>query len=152
LEGSIFDRPLPSSDFQSLARPALMRTWQGKWGSANTGRFAHSIFPNVTLQPWLEGQKEERSFVCTVSRVLSGHCSVRSYLGRFLIVEDLMCVCAGDYETMDHLIWHSERFRLERHRLIDALAAHSHSSFVCIEEVVCREVLLGLSRGFGIKL
>jgi hypothetical protein len=30
LEGSIFDRPLSSSDFQSLARPALMRAWQAK--------------------------------------------------------------------------------------------------------------------------
>jgi hypothetical protein len=33
-----------------------------------------------------------------------------------------VCVCVGDYETVDHLIWHCERFRLERHRLIDALA------------------------------
>jgi hypothetical protein len=39
LEGSIFDRTLFSSDFQSLARPALMRAWQAKWDSANTGRF-----------------------------------------------------------------------------------------------------------------
>jgi hypothetical protein len=49
LEGSILDRPLFSSDFQSLARPALMRAWQAKWDSADTGRFAHSIFPDVTL-------------------------------------------------------------------------------------------------------
>jgi hypothetical protein len=34
LEGNIFDIPLSSSDFQSLARPALMRTWQAKWDSA----------------------------------------------------------------------------------------------------------------------
>jgi hypothetical protein len=33
-----------------------------------------------------------------------------------------MCVLAGDYETVDHLIWHCERFRVETHRLIDALA------------------------------
>jgi hypothetical protein len=58
-----------------------------------------------------------------VSRVLSGHCSVRSDLGRFRMVEDLMCVSAGDYETVDHLIWHCERFRVEKHRLIDAFAA-----------------------------
>jgi hypothetical protein len=38
-----------------------------------------------------------------------------------VIVEDLMCVCAGDYETVEHLIWPCERFRLEKHRLIDAL-------------------------------
>jgi hypothetical protein len=40
------DRPLFSSDFQSLARPALMRAGQAKWDSADTGRFAHSIFPH----------------------------------------------------------------------------------------------------------
>jgi hypothetical protein len=84
---------LSSSDFQSLAKPALMRTWQAKWDSAGTGRFTHSIFPDVTLRPWFEGQKEESKFECTGSRVLSGHCSVRSHFGRFRIVEDLMCVC-----------------------------------------------------------
>jgi hypothetical protein len=76
LAGFIFDRPLSSNDFQSLARLALMRAWQAKWDSANTGRLAHSIFPNVTLRPWFEGQKEKRSFVCTVSRVLSGHLDI----------------------------------------------------------------------------
>jgi hypothetical protein len=39
------------------------------------------------------------------------------------MVEDLICVCAEDYETVDHLIWQCERFRVERHCLIDALAA-----------------------------
>jgi hypothetical protein len=50
LVGTIFDRPLSSSDFQ---RPALMRAW-------------HFIFSDMTLRPWFEGQKEERRFVCTV--------------------------------------------------------------------------------------
>jgi hypothetical protein len=48
LEGSIFDRPLSSSDFQSLARPVLMV------GS-----------PILFFQ-----MLQERRFVCTVSRVL----------------------------------------------------------------------------------
>jgi hypothetical protein len=42
LEGYIFDRLLSSSDFQSLVTPALMRAWQPKWDSVDTGRFAHS--------------------------------------------------------------------------------------------------------------
>jgi hypothetical protein len=98
----------------------------------------------------------------TVSRVLSGHCSARSDLDRFRIVEDLMCVCAGDYEAVDHLIWHCERFRLERQRLIDVLNVSIGIPIrecfpirVCIEEVVCREVVcrcLDFLRGFGIKL
>jgi hypothetical protein len=65
-EGSIFDKSLSLSDFQSLARPALMRVWQAKWDFADTGRFTHSIFPDVTLRPWFEVQKKERRFVCTV--------------------------------------------------------------------------------------
>jgi hypothetical protein len=77
----------------------------------------------VTLRPWFEGQNEERRVVCTVPRVLSGHCTVRSHFGRFRIVEDLICVCAEDNETVDNLIWQCERFRVERHRLIDAIAA-----------------------------
>jgi hypothetical protein len=92
LEGTIFDSPLSSNDFQSSARPALMRAWQAKWNSTDTGELTHSIFPDVILWPWFEGQNEERRFVCTVSRVLSGHCSVRSHLGRFRIDEDLMFV------------------------------------------------------------
>jgi hypothetical protein len=45
--------------------------------------------------------------------IMSGHSSVRSHLDRFRIVEDPMCVCLKDYETVDHLIWHSERFGSE---------------------------------------
>jgi hypothetical protein len=59
LKSSVFDRPLYSSNFQSLARTALMRAWQAK---SDTGRFTHSIIPDVTLWPWFEGQKEERNF------------------------------------------------------------------------------------------
>jgi hypothetical protein len=45
-----------------------------------------------------------------------------SHLVRFGIVEDPMCVCLKDYETVDHLIWHYERFGSERYRLIDTLS------------------------------
>jgi hypothetical protein len=49
----------------------------------DTDNFAHSIFPDLTFRPGFDGQKEEGSFACTVSRVVVGHCSVRSHLGRF---------------------------------------------------------------------
>jgi hypothetical protein len=40
-------------------------------------RFAHSILPRVSLRPWFEGQKDEKGFVTSVSRIMSGHGSVR---------------------------------------------------------------------------
>jgi hypothetical protein len=89
---------------------------------ADTGRFAHSILPRQSLRPWFEDQREKRSFVTSVSRIMSGHSSVRLHLDRFGIFEDPMCVCLKDYETQDHLMWHCERFGSEKHRLIDALS------------------------------
>jgi hypothetical protein len=71
LNGAVFDRPLPSVDFQGLARSVLLREWQGKWDAAETGRFTHSILPKVSLRPWFEGQREDRKFVSTVSRIMS---------------------------------------------------------------------------------
>jgi hypothetical protein len=76
----------------------------------------------VSLLPWFKGQKEERSFVTSVSRIMSGHSSARSRLDRFRIVEDPMCVCLKDYETVNHFIWHYERFGSERHQFMEALS------------------------------
>jgi hypothetical protein len=59
LNGAVYDRPLPPVDFQGLARSILLREWQEKWDAADTGRFAHSILPRVSLQPWFEGQGED---------------------------------------------------------------------------------------------
>jgi hypothetical protein len=89
---------------------------------ANTDQFAHSILPKVSLHPWFAGQKVDRSFVTSVSRIMSGHSSARSHLDRFRIVEDPMCVCLNAYEPVNHLIWHCERFGSEIHRRIDALS------------------------------
>jgi hypothetical protein len=54
---------------------------------------------------------------------MSGHCATRSHLSRFGIFEEAMCVCLGDYETVDHLIWQCGRFEAERRHLNDAFAA-----------------------------
>jgi hypothetical protein len=84
-------RLLPSVDFQGLARSVLLREWQGKWDAADTGRFAHSILPKVSLRPWFDGQKEDTIFVYTVSRIMSVHCTARSHFSRFRIVEGAIC-------------------------------------------------------------
>jgi hypothetical protein len=110
-------------DFQGLTRSVLATEWQGKWNAADTGRFAHSIHPKVSLRPWFEDQTEDMGFVSNLSRKVSGHCAARLHLSRFRIVEEEMCVCLKDYETVDQLICDCERFETERRRLTDALTA-----------------------------
>jgi hypothetical protein len=69
-----------------------------------------------------------------------------------------VCVYAGDYETVDYLIWYCERFRVERHRLIDALAALNVSIGISIRDLSALKkwwdvkCCLNFLRGFGIKL
>jgi hypothetical protein len=101
LSGAVFDTPLPLVDYQGLARSVLQRECRES-GTLLTGRFAHSIIPRVSLRLWFEGQRENRKFVSTGSRLMSGHCAARSHLSRFRIVEEVMCVCFKDYETMDN--------------------------------------------------
>jgi hypothetical protein len=54
---------------------------------------------------------------------MSGLCAARSHLSRFRIVEEATCMCLKDYETVDHLIWHCDRFKTEIRRLNNALTA-----------------------------
>jgi hypothetical protein len=76
LNGAVFDRPLPPVDLQGLARSVLLREWQEKCDAADTDRrFANSILPRASLQPRFVGQREDKKFVSTVSRIMSGHCA-----------------------------------------------------------------------------
>jgi hypothetical protein len=110
LNGAVFERPLPPIDFQGLIRSVLLREWKEKWNAAYTGRFAHSMLLKVSLRPSFEGQRENKNFVSTVSRIMSGHCTARSHLSRFRIFEGAICMYLRDYETVDHLIWQCVRF------------------------------------------
>jgi hypothetical protein len=65
LIGAVFERPLSPVDFQGLAR-SVLRDWLGKWDTADTVRYAHSILPKVSHRPWFEGQREDRKFVSSV--------------------------------------------------------------------------------------
>jgi hypothetical protein len=112
--GTVHGQMRVVNDHMILARKAMVKHWQHDWRRGDTGRFAHSIRPVVSVKPCFDGQAEERSFVTTISRVMSGHCSIRAHLERFRIVGDPICVCVMNYETVDHIIWECSRFEVER--------------------------------------
>jgi hypothetical protein len=66
---------------------------------------------------------------------MSGHCAARSHLSRFRTVEEAMCVCLKDYEAVDHLMWHCERFETERRSLTDALPALDMQLGISVREL-----------------
>jgi hypothetical protein len=85
LNGDVFVRPLPPVDFQGLTRSILLREWQGR-----------------SLTPY------SRGFLFDPGLRVKGRTGnlfpLYHYvdLSRFRIVEEAMCVCLKDYETMEH--------------------------------------------------
>jgi hypothetical protein len=80
-----------ANDRRILARQAMVKQWQHVGRTGDTGRFAHSIRPVVSVKPWFDGQAEEGRFVTTISRVMSDHCLIQAHLERFRVVEDPIC-------------------------------------------------------------
>jgi ribonuclease HI len=74
--GTVHGQMTVANDHRILARQAMVKQWQHVWRTGDTGRFAHSIRPVVSVKPWFDGQAEERSFVTTISSVMTGHCSI----------------------------------------------------------------------------
>jgi hypothetical protein len=97
--GTVHGQMTVSNNHMILSRQTMVKQWK------LVGRFAHSIQPVVSVKPWFDEHAEERSFVTTISKVISSHCSIRAHLERFRIVMDPYCVCMMNYETVDHIIW-----------------------------------------------
>jgi hypothetical protein len=101
----------------------MKQQWRIKWNSCDEGRLTHSIFPDITDKPWFHELPEERKIITTISRIITGHCSVKSHLNRFDIVENPLCVCQENYETVDHLLWECSRY--DRSSLLPELLAQN---------------------------
>jgi hypothetical protein len=87
--GTVNGKITVANDHRILARQAMVKQLADRryWPIC-------SFNPTcVSVKPWFDGQVEERSFVTTISRVMSGHCSIGAHLERFRIVEDPICVC-----------------------------------------------------------
>jgi hypothetical protein len=121
--GTVHEQMAVANDHRILARQAMVKQWQHVWRTGDTGRITYSIRPVVSVKPWFDGQAVGRSFVTTISRVMSAHCSIRAHLERFKIVGDPICVCMMNYEMVDHIIWECSRFEDERRQLLLGLAA-----------------------------
>jgi hypothetical protein len=91
-------------DLLPIAKQRMLDEWQKSWEIAEIGKFAHSIFPRVSLRPWFEEWRTKSKLITTVSRIISGHCAVRAHLKRFSIFDGSMCVCLEYHETVDHII------------------------------------------------
>jgi hypothetical protein len=104
------------SDLLFLSRIRLLEGWQpSSWDGSDMGRFAYSIRPVVSFMTWFS--RFERVIISMINRMMANHSCLKSHQGRIGIVESPMCVCSRNYETVNHVLWCSERFDTKRLQL-----------------------------------
>jgi hypothetical protein len=86
-----FAAPVRPSDFRPVSEVRMLDSWQCSWSEGGMGRYTYLILPSVSL-------------VSCFRRFDSNRCVVTSMNRRKNIVENLLCVCLGDYETIDRVI------------------------------------------------
>lgn len=128
--------PVQNADFIPQAKSYMIREWQEKWNSGDMGRFCFSIFPTVSLKPWFLKFKAERHVITKINRMISNHTCLQTHLNRIGIVENPICECGEDYDTLDHILWTCERFSEERVQLINDLSCANTPTFVPIRDLL----------------
>ena len=85
-----------------------------------TGKYYFKFFYKEGKIPWFNKYIFERKQVFSISRLRSGHTSLRSSLYRFNITPDCLCTCGGD-QTTEHVILQCENFNQQREGLLKIL-------------------------------
>jgi hypothetical protein len=74
LNGSVFDRALPHGQFSGFGQICFANKMAEKvYRTMKTLVAIHSILLKVSFRRWFEDLREDRKFVFTVSRIMSGH-------------------------------------------------------------------------------
>jgi hypothetical protein len=104
VENSIeWHAPVQPSDFLPLFRIRLLEGWQSGWDS-DMGSYSYSIWAVVSFMPWFSRFDGDRVIISMINRMMANHSCLRSHLGLIGIVENPMCVCSRDYETVYHVL------------------------------------------------
>ena len=125
-----------SFDFSSLAKSRMIEEWQERWNQSDMGRFAFSIFPNISQKPWFTKYNAERHVITKINRMISNHTCLRTHLSRIGIIETRLCECGEDYDTLEHILWACARFRTERRQLIHELKNLGTPTFVPVRDLL----------------
>jgi uncharacterized protein YmfQ (DUF2313 family) len=73
LGNMVYNAQSVARDLLPVAKQRMLNDWQKSWEVAETGSFAQSIFPRVSLRPWFEEWRVEKNDCLW-------HCEVRAHL------------------------------------------------------------------------
>ena len=75
----------------------------------SNGAITKTFFPAI-----VDRKSKKLNMNIKLSRIVTGHGTLRAYYHRFKIINDPVCVCMMGPQTTDLIIWECEKLRTER--------------------------------------
>jgi len=110
MSGIPFNREPFLSDLIPFIKEKVKEEWQHKWNCDEMGRFPFSIIPSVSFKSFFKNIHWNRREVQILCRIVSNHTRLRHHLGRINILNDMLCSCEKDYDSVDHKLWFCQLF------------------------------------------
>ena len=95
----VYDK-IPVSTIASRVKKEGLRKWQELWERAVKGAIWGAFFPKVEKRLRLRIQ-----ITPEYTAIVSGHGKTKAYLNRFKIIDEPMCPCNEEEQTVVHLIY-----------------------------------------------
>jgi len=89
-----------------------LELWQIEWNTTTKGGTTKSFYHNIEHRLTLK-----ISPTPTFTSIVTGHEIINSYLHRFKKIDNTVCPCNREYQTVDHIIYRCVLHEQERNRL-----------------------------------
>ena len=86
-----------------------MQKWQRVWTTNQNAAATRQYFPTIQHRA-----RSKIKLTPKMTPVLTGNRKTKAYLQRFHLIEEAMCSCADEYQSMDHLLLHCPNLSAQR--------------------------------------
>ena len=100
---------LPKSYLYHVAAEEAKQNWQAECRTNNKAAATKRYFPSVQHR-----LRTKLTLTTKLAAVLNGHGKTRTYLHRFNLRDDAICICCYNDQTVDHLLFHCEKTSTHR--------------------------------------
>ena len=90
--------------------------WEQQWMDTGKGAVTKAFFPSVRNR-----LLQKIPIFTVLTTILTGHGKTSSYLYRFGLIDNPMCPCEEEEETVDHLIFKCKKLSNQRNEMMQQI-------------------------------
>ncbi|XP_026481355.1 uncharacterized protein LOC113388168 [Ctenocephalides felis] len=114
---------IPALELKNLIKERSIDVWQKDFSTSTKSKgiiYALSK-EKVSQTTWFKNDTSSRKFVSTITRLRLGHTMCKIHLWRLGIIQDYICQCGDEPETIDHMFWECRMYENPRRNMYQKL-------------------------------